>query len=447
MSSFPPFDRAHAYLLSTISETLSPRTSYKLDRMRALLAELGDPHRAYPVVHIGGTSGKTSTSTMVASILQAAGHTTGLHTKPHLHSMTERARVDGAEISQERFAELFEAMVPAFDRVTPEYGRPTYYETLLALAFLHFARERVEVAVIEVGLGGRLDGTNVVEPEVTAITSVGFDHTDVLGDTIEAIAREKGGIAKRGAPLVVAANDPAALRVLAECARAAGASMVRVRDVVSAQPTVADPPWAQAFEAVTASHRYRVRLTVHGLFQLENAATAIAIVERLRPALQPSADAVERGLSAAAIPGRMEMFADGGVTLVYDIAHNVEKASYLAASLRDLFPGRRITYVLAVGESKDAPHILEQLATAGTHAVTTRFSTEGRTAVDAPALAEMARSAGMTADAVEPAADAFAAARQRAAPGDVVVVTGSTFLVAELREAWLRDGCAASRAH
>ncbi|HEY1681546.1 MAG TPA: folylpolyglutamate synthase/dihydrofolate synthase family protein [Candidatus Tumulicola sp.] len=447
MSSFSPFERAHAYLLSTIGETLSPRTSYKLDRMRALLAELGDPHRAYPVVHIGGTSGKTSTSTMVASILQAAGHTTGLHTKPHLHSMTERARVDGAEISQERFAELFEEMLPAFDRVTPEYGRPTYYEALLALAFLHFARERVAVAVIEVGLGGRLDGTNVVEPEVAAITSVGFDHTDVLGDTIEAIAREKGGIAKRGVQLVVAASDPAALRVLTECALAAGAPMVRVRDVVSMQPMRAEPPLAQAFEAITASNRYRVRLTVHGLFQRENAATAIAIVERLRTSLQPSADAVERGLSAAAIPGRMEMFADGGVTLVYDIAHNVEKASYLAASLRDLFPDRRIVYVLAVGESKDAPHILEQLATAGTDAVTTRFSTEGRTAVDAHALAAMARSAGMTADAVEPAADAFATARRRATSGDVVVVTGSTFLVAELRDAWLRDGCAASGAH
>jgi folylpolyglutamate synthase/dihydrofolate synthase len=227
MSDYPPFERAQAYLLSTISESISPRTSYKLDRMQALLRELGDPHRAYPIVHIGGTSGKTSTSTMVASILLACGRTVGLHTKPHLHSMTERARIDGIEISQERFAELFEEMRPAIERITPEYGLPTYYETLLALAFYFFAREAVDVAVIEVGLGGRLDGTNVVLPEVAAITSVGFDHTDVLGDTIEAIAREKGGIAKAGVPLIVAATDPVAIDVLAS--RASGGGAVRAR--------------------------------------------------------------------------------------------------------------------------------------------------------------------------------------------------------------------------
>jgi dihydrofolate synthase/folylpolyglutamate synthase len=444
MSDYPPFERVQAYLLSTISESISPRTSYKLDRMQALLRELGDPHRAYPIVHIGGTSGKTSTSTMVASILQAGGRSVGLHTKPHLHSMTERARIDGVEISQERFAGLFEEMRPAIERVTLDYGRPTYYETLLALAFYYFAREAVDVAVIEVGLGGRLDGTNVVVPEVAAITSVGFDHTDVLGDTIEAIAREKGGIAKPGVPLIVAATDPAALDVLASCARSAGAPFIRVQDVVTARALPADPPWAQAFEATTASQRYTVRLTLHGLFQRENAATAIAIVERLPEALRPDRDAVQRGLSAATIAGRMEIFSDGDVTLVFDIAHNVEKASHLADSLRDLFAGRDISYVVAIGESKDAAHILERLAGAGANAIATRFSATGRNAVDARELCELARAAGMHAEAVEPAIDALAAARARAKAGDVIVITGSTFLVAEVRDTWLRQGAAAT---
>jgi dihydrofolate synthase/folylpolyglutamate synthase len=445
MSDYPPFERAQAYLLSTISETISPRTSYKLDRMQALLHELGDPHRAYPIVHIGGTSGKTSTSTMVASILQASGRTAGLHTKPHLHSMTERARIDGVEISQEHFAELFEEMLPAIERVTPEYGQPTYYETLLALAFYFFAREAVDVAVIEVGLGGRLDGTNVVLPVVAAITSVGFDHTDVLGDTIDAIAREKGGIAKAGVPLIVAATDTVAVDVLASCARAVGAPFVRVRDVVSTRALPAEPPWAQAFEATTSSQRYRVRLTLHGLFQRDNAATAIAIVERLPEALRPDRDAVQRGLSGATIAGRMEMFADGDVTLVFDIAHNVEKASHLAESLSELFAGRDISYVVAIGETKDAAHILERLAGAGTQAIATRFSATGRSAVDARELGKLARAAGMRADAVEPAVDALAMARARAKAGDVIVITGSTFLVAEVRDAWLRQGAAAGR--
>ena len=172
-------------------------------------------------------------------------------------------------------------MQPAIERVTPEYGRPTYYETLLALAFTYFARAKVDVAVIEVGLGGRLDGTNVVVPEVAAVTSVGFDHTDILGDTIEEIAREKGGIAKPGVPLVVGATDPVAVSALESCARAAGAPFVQVRDVVTTRVVQAVPPWAQAFEATTSLQHYRVRLAAHGSFQRDNAATAIAIVERL----------------------------------------------------------------------------------------------------------------------------------------------------------------------
>ncbi|MBV8373632.1 MAG: bifunctional folylpolyglutamate synthase/dihydrofolate synthase, partial [Candidatus Eremiobacteraeota bacterium] len=180
------FAQAHDYLLGTIDETVSRRTSYKLDRMRAFLRVLGDPHRAYPTIHVGGTSGKGSTCTMIAAVLHAYGKRTGLHTKPHLQSMTERARIDGVPVAPARFAELLDGMLPAIERITAEYGRPTYYETLLALAFVHFATEAVEVAVIEVGLGGRLDGTNVMQPLVTAITSIGYDHTEILGDTLEA---------------------------------------------------------------------------------------------------------------------------------------------------------------------------------------------------------------------------------------------------------------------
>ena len=190
--------RAVEYLLGTIDEMKSRRTEYKLDRMRAFLRALGDPQNTYPTIHVGGTSGKGSTSTMIAAALQASGKRTGLHTKPHLQSMTERARIDGIAVSEKRFAELLAGMMPAIEAVAPEHGRPTYYETLLALAFEHFAQERVDVAVIEVGLGGRLDGTNVIIPVIAAITSVGRDHTEVLGNTIEAIAAREGGDRKAG---------------------------------------------------------------------------------------------------------------------------------------------------------------------------------------------------------------------------------------------------------
>ena len=170
----------------------------RLDRIRAFLAALGNPQDAYPTIHVAGTSGKGSTSTMIAAALQASGKRTGLHTKPHLASVTERARIDGIAISEDAFGELLGEMQAAVDRVSFEHGRPTYYETLLALAFLWFARSDVDVAVIEAGVGGTLDGTNVLRPRVSVITNVALDHTDILGETVEEIARDKAGIAKAG---------------------------------------------------------------------------------------------------------------------------------------------------------------------------------------------------------------------------------------------------------
>jgi dihydrofolate synthase/folylpolyglutamate synthase len=433
VTAFSSFEDAQSYLLGTIDETVSRRTSYKLDRMRAFLRELGDPHRRYPSIHVGGTSGKGSTCTMIAAVLHAGGIRTGLHTKPHLHSMTERARVDGASVSRERFTELLGEMMPAADRITPEFGRPTYYETLLALAFVHFARERVDAAVIEVGLGGRLDGTNVLQPDVTAVTSIGYDHTDVLGDTLEAIAREKAGIARRGVPFVVGSAPPPALETLETCAREAGAPLVRVTDAVGITPAPARPPFAQAFAARTASAHYNVALPVHGLFQVANAATAIAVLERIRPALRPDGRSVERGLARVAIPGRME-FVPGSQACVLDIAHNEEKAQSLVASLRDEFPGRRLHYVVAVSESKDARQIVATLASLPASFTFTAFDAAGRHAADPQKLVSVAASLGIEAQAYADPREALAAARRQTGPGEPIVVTGSTFVVAQLRE-------------
>ena len=195
--------------------------------------------------------------------MQASGKRVGLHTKPHLQSMTERARIDGIAVSETRFAELLAGMMPAIGAVAPEHGRPTYYETLLALAFEHFARERVDVAVIEVGLGGRLDGTNVIVPVIAAITSVGRDHTEVLGDTIEAIALEKAGIAKPGVALVLGAMPPEAAATIARHAGEVGAPVIRAADVTSIGAVRLDAQsGGQAFEIVTQHGRYDIRTPV-----------------------------------------------------------------------------------------------------------------------------------------------------------------------------------------
>jgi dihydrofolate synthase / folylpolyglutamate synthase len=433
MNEISSYEIAERYLLDTIDEIVSRRTSYKLDRMRAFLRELGDPHQAYPTIHVGGTSGKGSTSTMIACALQAAGRRTGLHTKPHLQSMTERARVDGTAISRERFAAVLDAMMPAIERTAARYGRPTYYETLLALAFAHFAHERVDVAVIEVGLGGRLDGTNVIHPLVAAITSVGYDHTDVLGGTLEEIALEKAGIAKRAIPLILAAVPPAAQTVIERYAAEVGAPVVRVGDVVRIELECDDFARGQALAVRSAHGSYRVCLPVLGIFQRANAATAIAVLERLGDELRPNPEALSRGLAALALPGRMELFS-GNPAVVFDIAHNPEKAEALVASLRERFAGRRIHYVVAIAEAKDAGGILKILAALPSTFTFTSFAAFGRRAIPPARLATIAESFGSWGRAIGDPIEALTVARRRAEIDDVVVVTGSTFVVAGLRE-------------
>jgi dihydrofolate synthase / folylpolyglutamate synthase len=423
------YARANRYLFGTISETVSPRASYKLDRMYALLQALGNPHLAYPTIHVGGTSGKGSTSTMIAAALSAAGLRTGLHTKPHLHDATERARIDGVPIERDRFAAVLDGMMPAIEStVAAEMGRPTYYETLLALTLMYFAQERVDVAVVEVGLGGRLDGTNVLLPEVAAITSVGYDHTDVLGDTLEAIAREKAGIAKTGVPLVVAAVPAEAMAVIETCAARAGARVVRVGDWTRVEQTGA----SERFDVVTAQSRYRIHTPVAGAFQRINAATAIAVLEQLHPPLRVPVDAVERGFATLSIPGRMEIVA-GSPAVVFDIAHNAEKAQHLVAALRERFDRSRVHYVVAIGESKNAADILAALAALPGTMTFTSFETPGRNAIAPQRLAEIAASLGILGRAIDDPVEAFGTARRGAGAADVVVVTGSTFVVASLR--------------
>ncbi len=427
------YAEAEAYLLDTIDETVSRHTSYKLERIRALLRDLGDPHRAYPTIHVGGTSGKGSTATMIAGALQAAGKRTGLHTKPHLHAMTERARIDGVPVPPERFAALLDEMLPAIARAAAQHGRPTYYETLLALAFKYFADEHVDVAVIEVGLGGRLDGTNVILPVVAAITSVGYDHTDVLGTTIEAIALEKAGIAKPDVPLVLAPIPAAALAVIERYASEVGAPIVHVSRVVRVEREQTDERGAQMLSVVTRRGSYRLRLAVAGAFQRTNAATAIAVLEQLADELRPTPEQIAAALCDVAIPGRMELVW-ANPTVVFDVAHNAEKAGSLVASLREWFPDRRVHYVVAIGENKDARRIIEILGTINSTFTFTSFTARGRAAIRPQRLATLAESLGGWGRAITDPVEALTVARRMAAVDDVVVVTGSTFVVAGLRE-------------
>jgi dihydrofolate synthase/folylpolyglutamate synthase len=438
------FAQAQAYVLELVSETGSRHEPYRLDRMRRFLDEIGNPQDTYPTIHVGGTSGKGSTSVMIAAGLTAAGKRTGLHTKPHLHLVTERAKIDGVPISEERFGALMDLLIPAIDRVAVEFTRPSYYETLLALTFLYFSQERVDAAVVEVGIGGKLDGTNVLHPLVSLITNVGLDHTEILGDTVEQIAADKAGIAKTGVPLLSAVDRPEARAVIeAQCA-AVGAPFLFVPDYVKTQAE-ASGPYSQRFTLTTRSAVYDIDLPLLGEFQQRNAACAVLALEQLPQALRPARDAVELGLSRVDLPGRMEYFpTHPGV--IFDVAHNPDKAENLVRSLRALFPEKHFTFVVAIGESKNAGEILRVFAQVPATLIFTTFDARGRIAAKPQRLASIAESAGLWGRAVGDPVEAFTIARRGAGSDDIVVVTGSTFVVAELRAWWMENVIATSHA-
>jgi dihydrofolate synthase/folylpolyglutamate synthase len=431
------FSSAQSYLLGLINENASRRMPNRLDRIYAFLEALGNPQDRYPTLHVAGTSGKGSTATMLAATLQAAGMRTGLHTKPHLSSVTERARIDGIAISEDAFGELIGEMQTAVDRIGYEHGRPTYYETLLALAFLWFARAEVDVAVIEAGVGGTLDGTNVLRPQVSVITNVALDHTEILGPTPEDIARDKAGIAKPGIPLVSDVSHPGARRVIELACADVGAPFVSVQDTATIEPRSGEL-YGQSFSVITPEDRYELSLPVLGDFQQRNAATAIRALEQLKPGLRPSREAIETGLSRTVIPGRMEFFpSHPGV--VFDIAHNPDKASHLAHALTTTFPDRRFIFVMAIGETKDAAETIRPfLALRGSY-VFTSFSVAGRNAMRPQRLASIADELGAWGRAIADPVDAFSIARRNADADDIIVVTGSTFVVATLRQWWMAN--------
>lgn len=431
------FTQALSYLQSTMNESLSRRVPYRLERMRALVRELGDPQNAYATVHVAGTSGKGSTSTMIAAALSASGRRTGLHTKPHLRSVVERARIDNLAIPEERFGELLGEMMPAIEATMAEHGRPSYYETLLALALLYFARENVEIAVVEAGIGGRLDGTNVLMPAVSVITNVGMDHTDVLGETLELIAADKAGIAKRGVPLVSAVADPGPRAVIEAEAERQGAPFVSVLDTTTVRRRGMSPT-GQALEIRTPHGAYDIEMPVLGLFQETNAATAIVALEQLPPGLAPNKAQIELGFSRLTLSGRMEYF-PGFPGVVFDVAHNPDKASHLVASLRDAFADRRFTFVIAVADTKDAHEVLRAFVDLPANYIFTSFQTEGKTATRPQRLASIAQSLGIWGRALPEPVEAFSIARRNAGHNDVIVVTGSTFVVAQLREWWMEN--------
>jgi dihydrofolate synthase/folylpolyglutamate synthase len=408
-----------------------------LSRMYQVLSLLGNPHREFQAVHIAGTKGKGSTAAMTESILRSAGFRTGLYTSPHLHTFRERIRVGGKLLFQDQLVSLVERCRQPIESVQGI----TTFEIITALGFLHFADEEVEWAVLETGLGGRLDATNVVMPQVTAITTLSYDHTYLLGDTLALIAAEKAGIIKHGVPLVCAPQPRDALNVIEDVCQERDSDLVLLSRDWDWDKQGAD--FDGQFLSVSASGREAAGRSYEGLHipllgdhQLLNATMAVVLVETLRQqGVDVPPEAVRRGLSSVRWPGRLEVLQQDPFLLA-DGAHNPDSIAKLRATLVEHFPHDRLLVVLGASEDKDTESMLDALMPATEVMISTRA--RHPRAADARNLAQQAAARlrpGQILMVSESVARAVEQALSMAQPEDLVCGTGSLFVAAEVREA------------
>jgi dihydrofolate synthase/folylpolyglutamate synthase len=404
-----------------------------LDRIRAWCRLLGDPERSCPVVHITGTNGKGSTAKILTELFMANGLTVGTYTSPNLARVNERLARNGEPIDDDELAEVLASLRDLEPLLS---DRTTRFELLTAAAFRWFADSPVDVAVIEVGLGGRWDATNVVESDVAVITNVSYDHVEILGPTLVDIATEKAGIIKPGSRVVVGETDPELLQVFRDAAEASGAVETWVRgvefDCVESRVAVG----GRVLDLRTpAAHYPEVFLALHGAHQGDNAACAVAAAEAFFGApLAP--EVVEHALGSVKVPGRMEIVGRSPV-IVLDGAHNVAGAQALARGLVAEFALAEDTVVLiGMLQGRDPSAMLEALRPAGVRTVVACTAPSPR-ALPAATIAEAARALGFQALAADTVTDGLTLARGRLSPSGTLIVTGSLYVVADAREVLL----------
>jgi dihydrofolate synthase / folylpolyglutamate synthase len=419
-------------------EQKSPQVGdFKLERMRQLLAFLGNPHANLRIIHIAGSKGKGSTSALLASILQHQGYRVGLFTSPHLVAVEERIQVDRQTISKDELATLLGEIRAA----TPDafMKELTFFEIGTALGFLHFARRHVDFAVVEVGLGGRFDSTNVCDPMLSIITSISFDHTQILGDTLAQIAFEKAGIIKPGRPTISGVRDPEARAVIERVCAERKSPLTQFDGDFRCvhEPAIIDAnreTWPTVQVTTRSAAWPALSVGLIGEHQARNAALAIAAVEELRgQGASISAHAVGDGLADVHWPARLEIVARRPLVLL-DCAHNVASAQALVQALTASFraPGRRLL-IFGGNRDKDLAGMLDVLTPMFDRIYLTSFQGSAR-CENAAELASLLPAASVSkATQCAGAADAWRLARAEATPDDLICITGSVFLAGELR--------------
>jgi len=427
------FKAAVDYILSFADYERMPRSAvvFDLRRMEQLLARMGNPQDAARSVHITGTKGKGSTAAMIASILVPSGYRTGLYTSPPLLSIRERIQVDGQQIAEGEFARLTGIMKPEVAAINAraDFGTLTTFEILTALAFAHFRDKKVAYQVVEVGLGGRLDATNMVRPDICVITSISYDHMDVLGETLAKIAGEKGGIIKPGSTVVTAPQSAEAMRVLAKVCRQRNAKMVRVgRDVTWQRQSFR--PEGQSFKLRGLKGEYSLTLPLLGEHQLENAAIAVAAAELLAErGAKITAGTITSGIASVSWPGRLQILRQKPWVVV-DGAHNSDSMRKLVAALRQYFNYEKAFVIFGASSDKNIAGMAAELASFPAQLILTCSQHPRAVAVER-LQAEFARQ-GIGFEVSAGVESAVAKALSMAGPDDLICATGSLFLVAEV---------------
>jgi dihydrofolate synthase/folylpolyglutamate synthase len=436
------FQESVRYLLSLGRELAAPTQAaaakFNLENITILATSLGHPEQKYPSAHIAGTNGKGSTAAFLESILRHAGYRTGLYTSPHLERINERIRVNRDEIPDDAFADIFTRIHGVIEGLLADgalRAHPTFFECVTAIAFVYFAEAGVQFAVFETGLGGRLDSTNIVIPQVSIITRIDFDHENFLGHSLREIAAEKAGIIKPGVPVVISEQRDEAGQVLFSKAGESGVPVVETNSTFTIQsPQMADGRVRALVKETTSGNEYHLTPQLAGRFQLQNALNAVAAALVLQSrGFHIAADAIERGITAAVWPGRIEKV-DSQPDIYLDGAHNPSAARELAVFLEENLRTRKLIVIFAALRDKAVDEITGTLFPLASEVIFTQPNTSR--SISASQLAEIAGHHAARYRIIPDAEAALEFAMAEAAPDDVICITGSLFLVGQLRHHW-----------
>ncbi|HWB18678.1 MAG TPA: folylpolyglutamate synthase/dihydrofolate synthase family protein [Phycisphaerales bacterium] len=407
---------------------------FKLDRMRKLLAELGNPQEQVRMVHVAGTVGKGSTVAMVASMLEGCGYTVGQYTSPHVVDVRERISINGAPIGKTEFTEMMKEIAVVAEKLPSE---PTFFELITAMAFKYFAEQAVDIAVIEVGLGGRLDSTNVIRPEVSLITTIDFDHTHILGRTLDKIAREKAGIFKKGVPAITCGQPKEVEDALSQVAEEVGAPLKIInKDIEFSYRFGASDdlgPHTRICLLTETSQFMHLPVPLPGEHQAFNCALALAAVDVLKKnGLQIPEAALHEGLAKTKVPGRMELVWDRPRILV-DGAHNAAALGALMRCVGAHVPYDSMVCIFGCCEDKDIPAMLDKIALGGDKLIFTKAKGNPRSANPEELQRGFAERSGKMCQVARTLPDALDLATRAVGRDDLIVITGSFYLVGDAK--------------